>query len=335
MHTSLAPRRLLTPFALVLFIPITGCGALIGNPGDTDTTPPNSAFIRSIDYTIPSSVSGYSLAGPDNLFEDSMNRLAAALDRINRVIDRLNSDRVAGTGTFTGIGADSKVSVTVTEAKDGPYDLRAVVCYKGAPFQLLTWSSVDGSVRAVRQHNIDPVDSTRAKNLVSDITYTAGTTATLTARLFQAPPTAPLAAVWHQVLQPGPTGGPPPGMDGSGLAELIASTRTGGVYTMSGIHNWVDAAARAAAEGDEYFVGTFTEDGVGETVGYNVARKSECAAVFTEDAAVPNWCTGKSLAGTTYDSAGITAAAERLKAIPVTKHGQLTVPALPSDLACP
>lgn len=39
---------------------------------------------------------------------------------------------------------------------------------------------------------------------------------------------------------------------------------------MSGTHNCVTDAADIPPEGDEYFVGTFNEDGVGETVGYSV-----------------------------------------------------------------
>jgi hypothetical protein len=93
--------------------------------------------------------------------------------------------------------------------------------------------------------------------------------------------------------------------------------------------------AEITAEGDEYFVGTFNDAGVGETVGYNVGRKDVCQPTFDESNPAASWCTGKTLADEVYDAAKIKEAATRMAAIPVEGKSQLLKPEFPADVKCP
>lgn len=347
------PRTLGLVLAFLVSFAGSDCGALIGNPGKP-TGAQSTAFIRTIDYEIPTSVSGYELQEPkDDLFRDSMNRLDLAIERVNQLVTRLNGEGIGAAGTFTGKGPDADVRVSVTVIDGNGYDLRAVICQNETPFQLLEWSSKTGNVHSIRSHAVDPLDPKRRRNMISDITYEAGEAPKVRAAVYltQGQPLAeppPDGALPPSGVAPPPPGGgppppggatasgssaePPPGMDGSDLAELIVSSRTDGIYAMSGIHNWVDDPTTVTEEGDEYFIGTFSESGTGETVGYNVAR-SECEPTFDE--ATPNWCTGKDLSGTVYDAAAIAAAAQRMQAIAVVGRGSLVKPELPSGLTCP
>jgi hypothetical protein len=298
-----------------------GCGALIGNPGKPSTS--TGAFIRTIDFEIPQTVSGYSLQDPappggtmpDGLFKDSVNRIAEAIDRINQMTSRLNED-VDGPGTFPGEGPDGKVSVSVDTAA-APYEYKAVMCYDAVPFQYVEWSDASGAVHVVRLHQVDPLDAQRAKNRQTEFLFTPGDTATIKAAVYVV----------------GKDGQSPPGMDGTNLAEVVESSRTGDDFVISGTHNWVTTPAEIPSEGDEYFVGRFTEEGTGETVGYNIARKGDCAGIFDE--AARNWCTGKTLDDQVYDPAQITEAATRLAGIAIIPYSSLYQPAMPVGLTCP
>lgn len=312
--------------AVLASLPMLGCGSLIGNPGKTDTgTTASTSYIRTIDYDLPSAVTGYSLAGDsadqaqgnnDGLFQASMQRMEGAIDRVNKQIARLNTDAVNGVGQFKGKGPNGKTHVVVTQLTGGAYDLQAVVCEDATPFNLVQWSSVTGSVHSIRKHSVDPLEPGRASPLTSELTYTAGTTATLNAKLY----------LENALVLP-------PGLSGSKMAELIISSRTNGNYQMSGIHNWLDDPATVTDDGDEYFIGTFNEAGAGETIGYNKARKDACAATFDEAARA--WCTGKNLNNTSYDKTAIAAAEVRMAGIPVVSRAALSIPVFPADITCP
>ena len=308
----------------VAALALCGCGSLVGNSGPSSGGT-QSSFLKTIDYAIPTSVSGYSLADgdalfgppPDGIFQDSMNRFVGVIDRINALTGQLNAT-VTAEGTYHAAGPDQKVDVVVTAQTGGTYDFQATFCESGKAFQFMEWSSVSGRVHAVRSYGVDPVDASRVRDMTSDVTYVPGDTATLRQLSYQTPP----------------PGKAPPGENGVNLGEIITSTRTSAsTYTMSGVHNWVNDPSELDAEGDEYFIGKFDANGSGETVGYNVARKTDCDAVFDETK--NNWCTGKDLAGNTYTGAAITAAAARLKGIAVESKANIIKPALPTGLTCP
>jgi len=297
-------------------LPLSSCGTSIGNPGKTN---PESGFVATVDYDIPDTVSGLELASRNgDIFRDSSKRIDGTLDQVNRMLKQLNTDLVAGVGDFTGKGLDKKVSGTIAaispQSAEG-YDYSAVICYDKKVFQFVQWSSVTGNVHAVRDHSIDPVQPNRVTDMKSDIIYVAGDTASIKVLLDATPPKAV------------------PGADGPKIADLTYSTRTAGLYTISGVHNWHTVDTDVAAEGDEYFLGNFNEEGVGEYLVFN-RFQPECADSFDE--AAPEWCgAGALLPARDYTPAEKNEATTRLSAIALQKKSDLSVPVFPANLTCP
>lgn len=318
-------RSLLHIFSGFLMLAQGGCGTVIGNPGVTSEEEETS-FVKTVEYDIPNTVSGYSLlqpppgpgpGGKGNIFTDSSKRIDEVIDRTNAMLKRLNSDRVNGVGDFTAKGPDGEVSGSLKALSgDTLYDYSAVLCYKKQVFQFVKWSSTSGNVYSLRNHAIDPIEARRASDMQAEITYTAGETASIRVLVEVTPP---------QVV---------PGADGRKIADLTYSTRSAGSYTLSGVHNWHDDSANAYAEGDEYFIGQFNEDGVGEYLGYNRFEPG-CAPSFDEVA--PAWCTGQALGSSgKYSESEKAAAATRLSAIGIQPRAELRVPTFDlSALTCP
>ncbi|WP_141731585.1 hypothetical protein [Oligoflexus tunisiensis] len=307
---------------LALSTSLGACGIIIGNPGNPAEGGDQTGFVQTINYDIPTSVSGYELAPelPDRIFEDSARRIDETIDRVNQMISRLNADAVQSVGDFTGKGADGKVSGRILELTDHPdgYVYQAVICYDSTPFQIVEWTPATGSVHTIRDHAIDPVDARRKSNMLSEITYTKGTRSSIDVWLTATP------------------GQPLPGADGSHLADHTVGTYENGTFTLAGVHNWYEEAATIQDEGDEYFAGLFDDAGVGEFVTYNIFRPDCNTTVFDEAADAPSWCGGRPLPdGTTYTAEQRAEAWQRLKGIAVPGKASLKVPALPSDLSCP
>ncbi|HYX34288.1 MAG TPA: hypothetical protein VE954_14390 [Oligoflexus sp.] len=304
---------------------LIACGIIIGNPGNpAEGGGDASGFVQTIDYDIPPDVSGYELTQEmkDGIFDDSARRIDETIDRVNQMITRLNADAVASVGDFTGKGADGKVSgriVALTNDANG-YVYQAVICYAGQPFQTVEWSPETGSVHTIRNHAIDPVDSRRSAQMLSEITYTKGTSSSID--------------VWLTVTtKPGQA---VPGADGNKLADHTTGTYADGVFTLAGVHNWYNDAATIQEEGDEYFLGQFNDAGVGENVTYNVFRPDCNTVPFDDTAAEHTWCGGRAIpGGSAYTADERVAAATRLKDIPLPGKASLKIPALPTDLSCP
>lgn len=307
--------------ALCLGLPLLGgCGTVIGNPGVKDDNPDQgetNEFVATVDYDIPDNVSGYELA-PSNsdIFRDSSKRVDGVVDRINQMLERLNTDLVNGVGDFTAKGPDGKVSGTIAALTDGgAYDYSAVLCYDKQVFQYVTWSSVSGDVYTVRNHAVDPIDPQRASDMISEVTYKAGDDASIKVFVEVTPPQAI------------------PGADGSKIADLTYSTRSAGNYTLSGIHNWHNEGDVITNQGDEYFLGQFNEAGEGEYLSYNRFRP-DCADSFDETN--PEWCVAGSLSPLQdYSATEMAEAEERLKDIAIQSKADLVIPVLPADLSCP
>jgi hypothetical protein len=301
---------------------ISSCGIIIGNPGNPAESGDSANFVQTIDYDIPASVSGYSLVSdaPDGIFDDSARRIDETIDRVNRMITQLNQDAIRATGDFTGKGPDGKISgriIALDDNADG-YTYQAIICYAGSPFQTVEWSATTGSVHAVRNHAVDPIDARRRSDMLSEITYTKGTTTSIDVWLTATPP---------QTV---------PGADGRKLADHTRGTYAEGTYTLAGIHNWYDEVATVQDEGDEYFVGRFDEEGVGENVTYNVFRPDCSSTVFDDTAATHTWCGGRKIpGGTAFNASDRAAAAARLQDIALPGKASLKVPTLATDLACP
>lgn len=297
------------------------CGIIIGNPGNPATGEDSTNFVQTIDYDIPASVSGYSLSpdAPDGIFDDSARRIDETIDRVNRMITQLNQDAIRSTGDFTGKGPDGKISgkILALDGNTEGYTYQAIICYAGVPFQTVEWSEATGSVHTVRNHAVDPIDARRRSDMLSEITYTKGTTTSIDVWLTATPP---------QTV---------PGADGPKLADHTRGTYADGTFTLAGIHNWYADVATVQDEGDEYFVGRFNDAGVGENVTYNVFRP-DCSTVFDDTAATHTWCGGRKIpGGTAFNTSDRAAAAERLQDILLPGKASLKVPTLSTDLSCP
>jgi hypothetical protein len=263
-----------------------------------------------------------------NLARDDAARVAGSIDRVNQLSASLNAQGVDGVGRFSGLGTDGRVSVAVDERPEERFQLRAVVCYDGTPFQVLEWSTTSDEVRSVRDHTVDPVDPDQNRHMTTEIVYTPGDALDrFTLRAYIVPPRAVGGATRDN---------PGSGQNGANIVAITRSTRdSDGNFTQVGAHNWVDDPSTAKDEGDQYHVARFDAAGNGEALIYSRARVDRCPFEFDEEA--PRWCDVQPLIGPNppYDAAGLAAASQRLSDIPIARKAELEVPALPADASCP
>jgi hypothetical protein len=318
--------------------PLIYFNAACGEKGDSndDADPTNTQQIRggqgasssdaipTIDFTIPEITTGLELnstASETSVLEEWADRSERIISQVNNVLERLNSDKLAIPGSFTGKGPAQSMSGIIAAASNAEYDYEALVCVNKEPALVIKWKTDQSSIYFARDYSKNPLAESLAPELIAEGYFTqADGIKNLKLNGHGKPWIKPLLII-----------------DGDYLAQYIdAKIDADNTFVMNGVNNWYESEL-VAGEADAYLTGKIESDGTGQYVAYRKFNTILCPNAFDEESQeASQWCLGRELGSSqSYTDEQRSAAWEALKDYGIAQKSELKTVSLSSELSCP